>query len=36
MRTETIGNATLYEGDYYDILPHLGMFDAVVTDPPYN
>jgi DNA modification methylase len=30
-----IGNATLYLGDCADILPTLGHFDAVVTDPPY-
>jgi DNA modification methylase len=31
-----IGNATLYCGDCLEILPHLGMVDAVITDPPYN
>jgi len=31
-----IGNATLYLGDCADILPTLGQFDAVVTDPPYG
>ena len=34
-RVEVIGNATLYLGDASDILPTLGSFDAVVTDPPY-
>lgn len=27
---------TLYYGDYRDILPALGVFDCVVTDPPYG
>jgi site-specific DNA-methyltransferase (adenine-specific)/modification methylase len=31
-----IGNATLYLGDCAEILPILGQFDAVVTDPPYG
>ena len=31
-----IGNATLYLGDCKDILPELGLVDAVVTDPPYG
>ena len=31
-----IGNATLYVGDCAEILPTLGQFDAVVTDPPYG
>lgn len=31
-----IGNATLYLGDCVEILPTLGQFDAVVTDPPYG
>jgi len=31
-----IGNATLYLGDCWDILPTLGKVDAVVTDPPYG
>ncbi len=30
-----IGNATLYMGDAYAILPTLGYFDAIITDPPY-
>lgn len=33
---ETIGDATLYLGDCRDILPELGPFDSVVTDPPYG
>ena len=33
---EQIGNATLYFGDCAEILPTLGRFDAVVTDPPYG
>jgi DNA modification methylase len=32
----TIGEATLYHGDCRDVLPTLGRFDAVVTDPPYG
>jgi DNA modification methylase len=36
MRTETIGDCTLYLGDCLEILPTLGKVDAVVTDPPYG
>lgn len=37
MRTETIGDATLYLGDCRDVLQDgLAGFDAVVTDPPYG
>jgi len=36
MRTETIGNATLYLGDCREILPSIGSVAAVVTDPPYG
>lgn len=36
MRTEVIGDATLYLGDCLEILPTLGRVDAVVTDPPYG
>ncbi len=32
----TIGDCTLYRGDCLEILPTLGKFDAVVTDPPYG
>jgi len=35
-RTETIGDATLILGDCREVLPTLGRFDAVVTDPPYG
>lgn len=31
-----IGNATLYCGDCREILPHMPIADAVVTDPPYG
>jgi adenine-specific DNA-methyltransferase len=31
----TINDATLYLGDCRDVLPSLGIVDAVVTDPPY-
>jgi site-specific DNA-methyltransferase (adenine-specific) len=33
---QVIGNATLYLGDCAEILPTLGQFDAVITDPPYG
>ena len=36
MRTEVIGDATLYLGDCLEILPTLGQVDAVVADPPYG
>jgi site-specific DNA-methyltransferase (adenine-specific)/modification methylase len=36
LRTETIGDATLYLGDCREILPGLPKVDAVVTDPPYG
>ncbi len=36
MRTEIIGDATLYLGDCREVLPTLGKVDAVVTDPPYG
>ena len=36
MRTEKIGNATLYLGDCQGILGSIGRADAVVTDPPYG
>jgi DNA modification methylase len=32
----TIGTATLYRGDCMEVLPTLGRFDAVITDPPYG
>lgn len=35
-RKEIIGDQTLYLGDCMDIMPHLGKFDAAVTDPPYG
>lgn len=35
MRVEQIGDAMLYFGDCLEILPTLGLVDAVVTDPPY-
>ncbi|MGD9689495.1 MAG: site-specific DNA-methyltransferase [Phycisphaerales bacterium] len=31
-----IGNATLYRGDCFDVLPELSGIGAVVTDPPYG
>lgn len=36
MRKEVIGNATLYLGDCFGILPTLPKADAVITDPPYG
>ena len=35
-RMEQIGDCTLYLGDCLELLPTLGKFDAVVTDPPYG
>lgn len=35
-RVEVIGDATLYLGKCEDVLPTLGMVDAIVTDPPYG
>jgi len=31
-----IGNATLYRGDWADVLPTIGTVDAVIADPPYS
>ncbi len=36
MRIERIGDATLYLGDFREILPTLDPVDAVVADPPYG
>ena len=30
-----IGDATLYQGDCAELLPDVGRFDALITDPPY-
>ncbi|RJP45466.1 site-specific DNA-methyltransferase [Candidatus Parcubacteria bacterium] len=35
-KEELAEGVTLYLGDCRDILPRLGRFDAVVTDPPYG
>jgi DNA modification methylase len=35
-RHERIGDCDLYLGDCMSIMPELGRFDAVVTDPPYG
>jgi DNA modification methylase len=35
-RVEHIGDATLYLGDARDLLGEVGMFDALVIDPPYG
>ncbi len=31
-----IGDATIYQADCMAVLPTLGKFDAVITDPPYS
>jgi site-specific DNA-methyltransferase (adenine-specific) len=36
MRTEHIGDATLYCGDCLEILPTLGEVDHIISDPPYE
>jgi DNA modification methylase len=36
LREERIGRQRLILGDCLDVLPLLGRFDAVVTDPPYG
>jgi site-specific DNA-methyltransferase (adenine-specific) len=36
MEPTQIGNATLYLGDAFDILPTLPLVDAIITDPPYG
>lgn len=36
IRTETIGDCTLYLGDCRDVLPTLGRVDVTITSPPYN
>jgi len=33
---ERIGDATLYLADCREVLPTLGQFDAVITDPPFG
>lgn len=35
MRVERIGDATLYLGDCFELLPEIGTVDAVITDPPF-
>ena len=36
MREEVIGDCRLILGDCLEVMPTLGTFDAVVTDPPYG
>ncbi|HEY4309313.1 MAG TPA: site-specific DNA-methyltransferase [Pirellulales bacterium] len=36
IRRVTIGNATLYRADCFDVLPQLSSVGAVITDPPYG
>lgn len=36
MRVEKIGDATLYLADCREVIPSLGVVDAVITDPPYS
>lgn len=35
-RKEVIGDCTLYLGDSLALMPTVGLFDAVVSDPPYG
>jgi site-specific DNA-methyltransferase (adenine-specific) len=35
-RVETIGAATLYLGDCFDVLPAIDNVDHLITDPPYE
>lgn len=35
-RVEVIGACTLYLGDCLEVLPSLGKFGALITDPPYG
>ncbi len=35
-RKEIIGDCTLYQADYSVLLPALGDFDLILTDPPYG
>jgi site-specific DNA-methyltransferase (adenine-specific) len=36
LRTEIIGNATVYLGDCLNVLPSIGRVDHVICDPPYE
>src|SRR6516162_6105805 len=36
MQSTQIGNATLFLGDAFDILPTLPLVDAIISDPPYG
>ncbi len=36
MSVVRIGDCTLIQGDCLEVMPPLGKFDAVVTDPPYG
>lgn len=36
IREERIGGQRLILGDCLEVMPTLGRFDAVVTDPPYG
>lgn len=36
IKEERIGGQRLILGDCLEVMPHLGKFDAVVTDPPYG
>ena len=35
-RVEQIGDCTIALGDCLEILPTLGKFDVIVSDPPYG
>lgn len=36
MEKVTIGNCTLYNADCRDVLPELGRYDLLLSDPPYG
>jgi hypothetical protein len=36
IRKVVIGNATLYQGDCFEVMPSICKVDTVVTDPPYG
>ena len=36
IRCEVIGDCRLYLGDCRDVMPTLGKFDLLLTDPPYG
>ena len=36
MKKEIIGNCIMIHGDCAEVMPELGHFDALITDPPYG